>query len=216
MTEPTLDYTEDDARLIIKAAFEGTSRIKKYTEQGQSITGETGLGLMSYGANITVDISEHPTDPNKTPITVRGEKKVPINITNDHNKTKAQFIEILNSLRGYPIEDIVDLMSERMGVETDTDSGQKSTTSSRSADQNSPSSGSDSPATGVKADGSGSATVVPDDGVNNSYNSHSGSSTERIISSDRTRRWLKIAVILFVGWIGLNILAAIIDFLVIV
>lgn len=88
MNELILDHTEDDARLLIKTAFEMTPRVKKYTEQGQSITGETGLGLMSYGANIIVDISEHPNDSNKTPIRVRGEKKIPLNITNDHNKTK--------------------------------------------------------------------------------------------------------------------------------
>lgn len=142
MTELTLDHTEDDTRLLIKAAFENTPRVKKYTERGQSITGETGLGLMSYGANITVDISEHPTDPNKTPINVRGEKKIPLNITNDHNKTKTRFIETLNDLRGYPIEDVVDVMSKQMGVEVNTDS----TT------------------TDVKADGSGTTTIAPDDG----------------------------------------------------
>ena len=192
MTELTLNHAEDDAKLLIKAAFENTPRIKKYTEQGQSITGETGLGLMSYGANITVDISEHPTDPNKTPISVRGEKKVPINITNDHNKTKAQFIETLNDLREYPIEDVVDVLSEQMGVEVNTTDS--------------------TPEDNMKADGSGTATTLNDGPkLNNSYDS-----PLLDLSSDRTRRWLKIALILFVGWIGLNILALIIDFLVVV
>lgn len=67
----------------------------------------------------------------------------------------------------------------------------------------------------VKADGSDTATTRPDNGPELN-NSHQNSSTKLTISSDRTRRWLKIALMLFVGWIALNILAAIIDFLVIV
>ena len=191
VTELTLDHTEDDAKLLIKAAFENTPRIKKYTDQGQSIVGETGLGLMSYGANITVDISEHPINPNKTPISVRGEKKVFFNITNDHNKTKARFIEALNGLRKYPIEDVVDVLSEQMGVKTNVTT----------------------PKDDMKADGSG-LTVVGNDKPMNKTDEYDNILPH--FSSDQKRLILKVAIVLFVGWVALNILAAIIDFLVVV
>lgn len=87
--------------MIIKA-FEQTDGISKIKENEFQVVGKTGMSfprvLWSYGETIYVDISESQ-DENKTPISVRGESKVAINIGSNPDKFKRRFLDEINKIR---------------------------------------------------------------------------------------------------------------------
>ena len=111
MTQLILDHPENDARILIKGAFERTRGIKKYDEKGRQVVGKTGISLKNYGENIYVDISESP-DENQTPIEITAKKEVEINITANAQKYKRRYINELDSIRQKPIEDVYDIIQQ--------------------------------------------------------------------------------------------------------
>lgn len=113
MTQLVLSHSEEDARTIVKAAFEETSGIEKYYDSGREIIGKTGGGLSSHGEEVAVDISEDP-DSGKTPIEVSASKEVEINATANPRKYKRRFISNLEDLREYDTDEVLDLLSEEM------------------------------------------------------------------------------------------------------
>lgn len=102
MTELVLDYPREKAREIILTAFEQTDGISKIEADDFQVVGRTGMSfprvLWSYGEIIYVDISESE-DENKTPISVRGESKVAINIGSNPDKFKRRFLNEVNKIR---------------------------------------------------------------------------------------------------------------------
>lgn len=105
VTQLVLDHPEEDAKILVKGAFERTQGIKQYHEEGRQIMGKTGVSLGSYGESIYVDISESP-DEDKTPIEVTAEKEVQMNVTANAEKYKRRFVDELDSLRDEPIEEV--------------------------------------------------------------------------------------------------------------
>jgi hypothetical protein len=117
MTQLVLDCSEDDARILIKGAFERTKGIKQYHEEGRQIVGKTGLSLGSYGEKIYVDISESPKR-NQTPIEITAEKEVEVNGTANAEKYKRRFIDEIGSLRKFPIEQVYQMLQRDMSSGT--------------------------------------------------------------------------------------------------
>lgn len=112
MSSINLEYTREDAKDLIKLAFENTHGIKTYNDNGVKITGKTGGSLTSYGEIITVDVPEGQSSEGETMISVQSEKEVEMNITANPDKYESRFISVLNSLRGKPIEEILDEHSD--------------------------------------------------------------------------------------------------------
>ncbi|MDL0129061.1 hypothetical protein [Halobacterium salinarum] len=114
MTTLTLDYPREDTRTIVKAAFENTRGIKQYNDDGHRVIGKSGMGLASYGEQVTVEIPEDQAGEEQTMVTVTAEKEVSMNITANPDKYKSRFLQELESLRGRHIDSILDGMSETM------------------------------------------------------------------------------------------------------
>ncbi|MGB9965402.1 hypothetical protein [Halobacterium hubeiense] len=117
MTTLTLDYPREDARTIVKAAFENTRGIKQYNDDGHRVIGKSGMGLASYGEQVTVEIPENQASKGQTMISVTAEKEVSMNITANPDKYKSRFLQELENLRGRQIDTILDGMSEKMDPE---------------------------------------------------------------------------------------------------
>jgi hypothetical protein len=102
VTELVLDCPREEAREIIVAAFEQTDGISKIESNDFQVVGKTGMSfprvLWSYGEIIYVDISESENE-DKTPISVRGESKVSINIGSNPDKFKRRFLDEVNKIR---------------------------------------------------------------------------------------------------------------------
>lgn len=113
MTQLVLDYSEGDARILVKAAFERTRGIKQYHESSRQIVGKTGMGIGSYGESVFVDFSESE-NPNRTPVDVRAEKEVEMNITANAEKYRRRFLDELERLRGQSIADVSAQMQEEV------------------------------------------------------------------------------------------------------
>lgn len=117
MTTLTLDYPRNDARTIVKAAFENTRGIKQYNDDGHRIIGKSGMGLSSYGEQVTVEIPEDQTDDRRTMVSVTAEKEVSMNVTANPDKYKSRFLQELESLRGGSVDTILDRMGESIDPE---------------------------------------------------------------------------------------------------
>lgn len=108
MTPIELEYPREDAKSVVKLAFENTGGIKTYHDNGTRIVGKTGAGLGSYGEKVIVDIHNRQEDEGKTSISIRSEKEVDMNITANPEKYESRFLNTLNRLRGKPVEDLFD------------------------------------------------------------------------------------------------------------
>ena len=114
MKQLLLNYPEDEVRFLIKAAFEQCPQIKKYKERQYDITGNTGAGLVSWGVKIIVNFPE--SDKNEsTPITIESKKNVSINITANTNRIEYEFMNQVEALRGYNIEEIREHKKQQEG-----------------------------------------------------------------------------------------------------
>lgn len=109
MPELVLEYPYEDAKRVVKTAFENTTSIRKYHDNGSTIVGKTGMGLASYGENVIVDLHESLSDENRTKITVRSEKEVSVNITANPQRHESAFLDSLNDLRGKDMSEIKEI-----------------------------------------------------------------------------------------------------------
>lgn len=111
VTSLTLQYNREDAKTLVKAAFERTAGIETYYDDGYRIIGKTSsrIGVIdsSYGERVVVDISEGQAGSERTPITVTAEKEVEVNITADPEKFKSRFLEELDLFRGHPVDHVL-------------------------------------------------------------------------------------------------------------
>jgi len=107
-----LEYPREDAKSLIKLAFENTRGIKTYNDNGVKITGKTGGSFSSYGEIVTVDVPEGQAGDEQTMISVQSEKEVEMNITANPDKYESRFLDVLNRLRGKPIEELLDEHSD--------------------------------------------------------------------------------------------------------
>lgn len=102
MTEIVLQQSHEDAKELVKEAFENTRGISEYHDGGRQIVAKTGVSfprvLWSYGESIYVDFSES-TNANQTRIDVWAEKEVSINIGANPERYKRRFLRELDSLR---------------------------------------------------------------------------------------------------------------------
>lgn len=111
MNELILKYGRHDAKTVIKVAFKQTPGIKSYEDKGNRIIGKTGMGLMSYGELVTVQIPELQNSDDETRVHITSEKRVAFNLTSSPDKVEAQFLQSLNSIRGYDVDDILEVVS---------------------------------------------------------------------------------------------------------
>lgn len=117
MTSLVLQYPRQEARTLIKAAFENTRGIKQYHDDGHRIVGKTGMGIGSYGETITVDIPEAQSNETETMITVTAEKDVSMNVTANPDKYMSRFLEQLETFRGHDIDHVLDVLGKDMTPE---------------------------------------------------------------------------------------------------
>ncbi|RKS83770.1 hypothetical protein BDK61_3164 [Haloarcula quadrata] len=114
MKQLLLEYPEEEARTLIRAAFEQCPQIKKYRERQYDVTGNTGAGLLSWGVKIIVNFPE--SDKNEsTPITIEPKKNVSINITANTGRIEYEFMNQVEALRGYNIEEIREHKKQQEG-----------------------------------------------------------------------------------------------------
>lgn len=111
MTAITLQYNRDDAKTLVKAAFERTEGIETYYDDGYRIIGKTGsrVGLVnsSYGERVIVEVPENQASDEETMITVTAEKEVDMNVTADPEKFKSRFLNELDLFRGHPVDHVL-------------------------------------------------------------------------------------------------------------
>lgn len=108
MSSLNLEYPREDAKTLVKLAFEDTRGIKTYHDNGIKIVGKTGAGLGSYGEKVIVEVPETQSDSEEAMISVRSEKEVGMNITANPDKYESRFLSRLNYMRGRPIDDLLD------------------------------------------------------------------------------------------------------------
>jgi hypothetical protein len=118
MSSLNLEYPREDAKTVIKLAFENTRGIKTYNDNGLKITGKTGASLGSYGEKVIVEIPEGQANDNQTMISVRSEKEVGMNITADPEKYESRFLSALNELRGEPIDELLNRHADSVSETT--------------------------------------------------------------------------------------------------
>lgn len=121
MITRTLDQPTTDSLIIVKGALELVEDVKTYHDNGDNVvTAKTGFrfGLLasSYGESITVSLRQ--VSPGTTEITVRGEKNIGVNVGADPDKYVLEFVQTLDTLAEYPMEDVVDLLEERTAGHT--------------------------------------------------------------------------------------------------
>lgn len=114
MTSLVLSYPREDAKTLVKAAFENTRGIEQYHDDGHRVVGKSGMGLASYGERVVVEIPEMQSSDDETMVSVTAEKEVSTNITANPDKYQSRFLEQLDALRGESVETVVAYMSERM------------------------------------------------------------------------------------------------------
>lgn len=112
-----LQYPREDAKTLVKTAFEDTRGIKEYHDDGHRIIGKTGISLGSYGESVTVEIPETQSSNEETMISVTADKEVSMNVTANPGKYKSRFLEQLETFRGHDIEEILDVLGENMSPE---------------------------------------------------------------------------------------------------
>jgi hypothetical protein len=117
MTSLVLEHDRDDAKTMVKAAFERTRGIKQYHDDGHRIVGKSGMGLASYGEKVTVEIPERQSGEGETMVNVSAEKEVSVNITANPDKYKSRFLSELDMFRDYEVEKVKDVMSETLNSE---------------------------------------------------------------------------------------------------
>lgn len=111
-----LEATREDAIDIAKLAFEYTSGIKTYTQEGNYVIGKTGAGLASYGEKVIVECQSVGDDDQQTLVTVSGEKEVSTNITANPDKYVRRFVSEFHNLRDRPMSEIVDLADQHIAA----------------------------------------------------------------------------------------------------
>lgn len=114
MTALSLNYPPDEAKVLVKAAFELTDGIKTYYDSGSQITGKTGGDFLSYGESVTVEISDQARENEQTHVAIHAAREVDINVTSDPDRYKARFLSHLNNLRGEPVEEVLDQMESHL------------------------------------------------------------------------------------------------------
>ncbi|MDL0136049.1 hypothetical protein PNP85_13605 [Halobacterium salinarum] len=112
MSSLNLEYPREDAKTLIKLAFENTRGIETYNDNGVKITGKTGGSLSSYGEIVTVDVPEGQASDEQTMISIQSEKEVEMNITANPDKYESRFLDVLNRMCGRPIEELLDEHSD--------------------------------------------------------------------------------------------------------
>ena len=118
MTSLVLSYPRDDAKTLVKAAFENTRGIEQYHDDGHRVVGKTGMGLSSYGERVVVELPETQASDGETVVSVTAEKEVSTNITATPDKYQSRFLEQLEAFRGESVDDVVAYMSERVDPES--------------------------------------------------------------------------------------------------
>lgn len=112
MTSIVLGCERDDAKTLVKAAFERTRGIKQYHDDGYRIVGKSGMRLGSYGEKVIVEIPERQSSEAETMLSVSAEKEVSMNVTANPDKYKSRFLSELDLFRGHDAEDVKDVMAQ--------------------------------------------------------------------------------------------------------
>jgi len=106
MTSIILERERDDAKAIVKSAFERTRGIKQYHDDGHRIIGKSGMGIGSYGEQVIVEIPERQSNEAETMLSVSAKKEVSINVTANPEKYKSRFLTSLESLRDADLDQL--------------------------------------------------------------------------------------------------------------
>lgn len=118
MTSLVLEYPREEAKTLVKAAFENTKGIKQYHDDGHRTIGKSGMGLSSYGEKVIVEIPENQTSNKETMLSVTAEKEVATNITANPEKYQSRFLQQLEQLRGQDINHVLDTLSQDVSRQT--------------------------------------------------------------------------------------------------
>jgi hypothetical protein len=117
MTSLVLSCSRNDAKILVKAAFERTRGIKQYHDDGHRIIGKSGMGIGSYGENVTVEIPERQSSDSETMVNVSAAKEVSMNVTANPDKYKSRFLSELDMFRDYDVGNIKEVMAEELSPE---------------------------------------------------------------------------------------------------
>jgi hypothetical protein len=109
-----LDYPRDEAKTLIKLAFENTDIIRTYFDAGVKMIGKTGphrVGLfsLSYGEKLIVEIPEIQPENNKTRAEVSAKSIFSFNLASDEDSVESEFMKELNAGRGVDIDELIDM-----------------------------------------------------------------------------------------------------------
>lgn len=126
----TVEYSFEDARLLVKGALELVDGVETYYEERPGVvTAKTGFrfGLLtsSYGETLTVTLRE--VDEITTEVSVAGAKNVDLNVGANPDKYVLSFLQTLDTLTDYPLADAVDVVDEhtRSGTKEVSDPGEQ-------------------------------------------------------------------------------------------
>lgn len=121
MITRTLEYPIADARLLVKGALELVDDIETYHDNGSGVITATtgfrfGLVASSYGESLTLSLRS--VDDAITEVSVQGEKNVAVNIGANPEMYVLQFVQTLETLADYPLEDVIELLDQRTSAGT--------------------------------------------------------------------------------------------------
>lgn len=118
MTELLIERPPDETKQVVISAFHATPGISRVSGTQRQIVGSTGITfprvLWSYGERVYVDVSD-PTPEGHTPISVRAEKVVWMNIGAVPETFKRRFLAEIDRLRDLPLEDVETEVSASVG-----------------------------------------------------------------------------------------------------
>lgn len=123
MTTLVLECSREDAKALVKSAFEMTPGIKQYHDDGPRIVGKTGMSIGSYGESIIVDVPEAQSNETETMISVTADKEVSVNITANPEKYKSRFLSKLQKLRQHDVEDALDVVGKHVTADNSKEVG---------------------------------------------------------------------------------------------
>lgn len=123
MTTLVLECSREDAKTLVKSAFEITRGIKQYNDDGPRIVGKTGMSLGSYGESVIVEIPEAQTSDTETMVSVTADKEVSMNITANPEKYKSRFLAELEKLRQHDVEDALDVVGKHITTDNTKEVG---------------------------------------------------------------------------------------------
>lgn len=118
MTELVINHPREDTKTVVKASVETMSSVDSYADQGQRIVAKQEASVMGgNGARLIIDVPEMQAQNDRTVIDVTAEKEVAIDMATDAEDIKSEFLSVINDLREWEIDELLEEMSRRVSPE---------------------------------------------------------------------------------------------------